>query len=173
MTLRLGIATTIGLLLFNGCGGGSTPDDNIENIGESSEVSIEYGLYGSNKDLGSEDHIRITWIKKSSVESPLIITSDVDTSTDGYLSSLYGSPHYHYDIDKASDIGTYIINCSVAVESEEWVRYTCLREGMFLDEQDSSIDNSFVIKYTGENRVSDSDPTGTGSETLGWLSYPL
>jgi len=171
--MYISITTSVlALTLLSGCQGSqSSQEDITSNYGSASTVEISYGMYGANNDLGSPEQIRITWHKNNSVESSLSLTSSIDTSSDGYLSSKYGAPHYDYTIDKATDIGVYKITCDPAVSSGTWVEYSCLRDGMFTSQQDTSLDNGFVIEQSGTNRLYDSDPTNTGTETIGWLAY--
>jgi hypothetical protein len=169
--IDISILITISIsVIFSGCGT-EEREEVVSDSNVKSSLSIAYGYYGANKDLGSDKTIRITWNKATTIESALYLTSDVDTSLYQSLQTEYSTPHYHYTIDKASNPDVYIINCEPAIWTSDWVKYSCLREGIFLSEQDKSIDNSFVITYTGSNRIYDSNQNNTGTETIGWLSY--
>lgn len=159
------------VISLSGCGG-EVASNELPSFGTESTMTVSYGMYGENNDLGSPEQIRIVWHKNNSIESKLTLTSDIDTRLDGYLSSKYGAPHYHYDIDQASETGIYKITCNIGVRSGEWAEYSCLRDGTFIIDQDNSIDNGFVVDYTGTNRVFSSDPTNTGTETVGFIGYP-
>ena len=161
---------TLGIFTFAGCGEEDTPSQTV--YGTESTVEFQYGYYGPNKDLGTSDTIRIIWTKNTTLESALYLTSNVDTSSDSYLEDAFGSPHYHYTIDKATEAGVYTVTCSPDVYTGTWARYYCLRDGMFTSEQDQTLDNGFVIEYTGSNRVYDTNPEGTGTYTLGYLTHP-
>lgn len=169
--ISITVASVLAVALFSGCQGVPSEEDSLPNYGSASTVEVSYGMYGENNDLGSPEQIRITWHKNNSVDSALYLTSSVDTGSDGYLASRYGVPHYHYSIDRATEIGVYKITCDPAVSSGSWIEYSCLRDGTFISQQDPTIDNRFVIEQSGSNRLFDSDPTDTGSETVGEISY--
>ena len=159
------------LVLLVGCGEGTTDNENVTIDEPSSEFLVEYGMYGVNNDLGTSETIRITWIRKSTVPSSLYLTSNIDSASDPILESKYGSPHYHYTIDKVDKPGTYHITCEPATRTGLWTEFSCLRDGTFIVDQDTSIDNGFVLATSGgSNRVFDAKTTTT--DTLGFIVHP-
>lgn len=167
----LGTLGTLAILGLTGCGGGGSTNNAEATFGTTSTLKIEYGYYGPNKDMGSSDTIRLIWTKNTTMQANLELTSDIDTSTDSYLSSKYGTPHYSYSIDKATKAGVYTITCDPVVSTGIWVEYRCLRDGMFYNQQDTTLDNRFVIKRESTNRVYDVDKYDSGTQTLGFLTY--
>ncbi len=167
------IATLISILalILSGCGGASdTGSSEPSAHGSASTATIEYGMYGPNGDLGSPNQIRIIWHKNTTIESELTLTSNVDTSTDPILESTYGSPHYHYSIAKKTAQGTYTYYCDPAVTTGDWIKYTC-DSNVIGETNNVTLDNSFVIDSHG-GLLQDTDPYGTGSESLGSVSIP-
>lgn len=160
----------VSFIIFNIIGCGETQKKTLE-TGTTQPVTVDYGMYGVNKSLGSPEMIRIVWNKKSDFNDTLRLSSDVNTSLDTYLLSKYGPEHYDYNIYKASAVGIYKITCSSRISSGEWIEYICLRDGEYLNEQDTSRDNGFVIKFTGSNKLYHSNLKNTGTESIGSISY--
>jgi hypothetical protein len=158
------------LLTLSGCDEDDT-EEAVVSSGTESTMVVEYGSYGENNIFGTSETIRIIWTKNTTLNSSLNLTSNVDTSTDAYLSSEFGTPHFNYDIDNATEAGVYTIVCEPIFSSGDWIRYSCLRDGMLASQQNTDIDNGFVIDYTIMNRVFDTNPENTGSVTLGFITY--
>lgn len=154
---------------LTGCGG-TTDGDSAEAHGTASTLEVAYGYYGTNGDMGTSDTIRIIWTKNTTMESELSLTSDIDTSTDAYLESKFGYPHYHYSIDKATAPGVYTLTCEPSVRTGDWTEYSCSRDGLFTDEQDSEVDYGFVVENPSTNLVFDANPENTGNYTLGFIT---
>lgn len=171
-TTTIQTATSLALisLLMIGCG---EDPQNLDTPEEpKSTLSISYGLYGQNQDLGTSETIRLSWHRRAKSPSKLTLTTNLETQDDPLLESIYGARKYHFDIDKVTAPGIYNITCEPAIRTGTWTQYKCLRDGMFISQQDQSLDNGFVIE-TGNrsNRVFDS-LIGTGTSSIGWLVHP-
>lgn len=160
--LAVGVFALVAVTMFVGCGDEETND--ILN-GVDNHISSSFNVtYGNNEEM------TLTWTKNTSHESELLLTG-FNAGEDPILEAEYGSPHFHYSIDKVSAIGTYIINCEPAIRSGDWTKYSCLREGMFKNQQDTSIDNSFVIPTSGNpSRVYDMK-INNSTDTIGEISH--
>jgi len=142
-------------VVLSGCGETTNTDTfDSEPVTTNDSVTVSTGYYGENNDLGTPTQIRFYWLKLDDTERTLYLTSSIDTSTDGYLLSTYGSPHYNYSITKVKDKGIYAITCDVGVYTADWVKYSCYTDfNNTTLAKDPTIDNSFVIDYTSHNRV--------------------
>lgn len=165
-SLVVSIFVLIAVTMLVGCGEEDKKASDILN-GVDNHISSSFSVaYGDNEEM------TLTWIKNTSHESELLLTG-FNAGEDPILEAEYGSPHFHYSIDKVSAKGTYIINCEPAIRSGDWTKYSCLREGMFKNQQDSSIDNSFVIPVKGNpSRVYDMKINNSSTDTIGEITHP-
>ncbi len=165
MKKNLLVGVLVAVTMFVGCGEEETKSSDILN-GVDNHISSSFSVaYGNNEEM------TLTWTKNTAHESELLLTG-FNAGEDPILEVEYGSPHFHYSIDKVSVKGTYIINCEPAIRTGNWTKYSCLRKGMFKNQQDTSIDNSFVISTSGKpNRVFDVK-INTSSDTIGEIFHP-